>query len=159
VKNQRVDLSPGMFQQIQHLTGRNFTRFMSSKGVLHPSDPHSLDQMSFYDLAGHHFWLNAVRSELRSCLMHYQDCKRKAPSTTSACILVHKHKRGAVGSMLHKWSVVMELPTGQMLHVWKGGKLYLEKTRYAMQVLYNPVGSEQLPSCLPRWSSDYAICW
>jgi hypothetical protein len=38
----------------------------------------------------------------------------------------------------------MELPTGQMLHVWKDGKLHLEKSRYAMQVLYDPVGSEQL---------------
>jgi hypothetical protein len=76
--------------------------------------------------------------------MHYQDCKRRAPSTTSVCILVPKHRHGAVGSMLHKWSVVMELPTGQMLHVWKDGKLHLEKSRYAMQVLYDPVGSEQL---------------
>jgi hypothetical protein len=142
VKNQRVDLSPEMFQQIQQLNGRDFTRFVSSKGVLHSSDPHSLYQMSFYDLAGHHSWLNAVRSELRSCLMHYRDCKRRAPSTTSACILLPKHRHGAVGSMLHKWSVVMELPTGQMLHVWKDGKLHPEKSRYAMQVLYDPVGSE-----------------
>jgi hypothetical protein len=37
----------------------------------------------------------------------------------------------------------MELPTGQMLHFGKGGKLHLEKSRYAMQVLYDPVGSEQ----------------
>jgi hypothetical protein len=144
VKNQRVDLSPKMFQQIQQLTRRDFTRFVSSKGVLHSSDPHSLDQMSFHDLAGHHSRLNAVRSVLRSCMMHYQDCKRRAPSTTSACILVSKHRHGAVGSMLHKWSVVMDLPTGQMLHVWKDGKLYLEKSRYAMQVLYDPVESKQL---------------
>jgi hypothetical protein len=144
VKNQRFDLALKMFQQIPHLTGRDFTKFVSSKGVLHSSDPHSLDQMSFHDLAGHHFWLNAVGSELRSCLMHYRDCKRRASSTTSACILVPKHKHGAAGSMLHKWSVVMELPTGQMLHVWKDGKLHLEKSRYAMQVLYDPVGSEQL---------------
>jgi hypothetical protein len=75
VKNQRVDLSPEMFQQIQQLTGRDFTKFVGSKGVLHSSDPHSLDQMSFQDLTGHHSWLNAVKSELRSCLLHYQDCK------------------------------------------------------------------------------------
>jgi hypothetical protein len=49
--------------------------------------------------------------------MHYQDCKRKAPSTTSACIIVPKHRHGAVGSMLHKWSMVKKFPTGQMLHV------------------------------------------
>jgi hypothetical protein len=145
VKHERVHLCPEMFQQIQQLIGRDFTKLVSSKGVLHSSDPHSLDQMSFYDLIGHHSWLNAVRIELRSCLMHYQDCKRKAPSTTSACILVPKHRRhGAVGSMLHKWSVVMELPTGQMLHVWKDGKLHLEKSRYAMQVLYDSVDSKQL---------------
>jgi hypothetical protein len=135
VKNQRVDLSPKKFQQIQQLTERDFTKFMSSKGVLHSSDPHSLDQMSFHDLADHHSWLNAVRSELRSCLMHFRDCKRRAPSTTSACILVPKHRRGAVGSMLHKWSVVMKLPTAQMLHVWKDGKLHVEKSTYAMQIL------------------------
>jgi hypothetical protein len=76
--------------------------------------------------------------------MHYQDCKRKALSTTSACILVSKHRRGVVGSMLHKWSVVMESPIGQMLHLWKDGKLHLEKLRYAMQVLYDPVGSKKL---------------
>jgi predicted aspartyl protease len=38
----------------------------------------------------------------------------------------------------------MEIPTGQLIHVWKDGKLHLEKSRYAMQVLYDPVRSEQL---------------
>jgi hypothetical protein len=59
------------------ITGRHFMKFVSSKGVLHSFDPHSLDQMSFHNLTGHHSSLNAVRSELRSCLMHYQDCKGK----------------------------------------------------------------------------------
>jgi hypothetical protein len=68
VKNQRVVLSPEMCQQVQQLTGRHFTKFVSSKGVLHSSHFHSLDQMSFHDLSGHHSWLNAV--ELRSCLLH-----------------------------------------------------------------------------------------
>jgi hypothetical protein len=54
VKNQRVDLSPEMFQQVQQLTRKDFTKFVSSKGVLHCSDFHSLDQMSFHDLTGHH---------------------------------------------------------------------------------------------------------
>jgi hypothetical protein len=58
VKNQRVDLSPEMFQQVQQLTGREFTKFVSSKGVLHSSDFHSLDEMSFHDLSGHHSWLS-----------------------------------------------------------------------------------------------------
>jgi hypothetical protein len=31
----------------------------------------------------------------------------------------------------------MELPTGQLIHVWKDGKLHQEKSRYAMQVLYD----------------------
>jgi hypothetical protein len=61
VKNQRVDLSPEMFQQVQQLTARDFTKFVGSKGVLHSLDFHSLDQMSFQDLSGHHSWLNAVR--------------------------------------------------------------------------------------------------
>jgi hypothetical protein len=117
VKNQRVDLSPEMFQQVQQLTGRDFTEFVSSKGVLHSSDFHSLDQMSFRDLSGHHSWLNAVRSELRSCLLHYEDCKRRAPSTTSACILVPRRRHGSVGTLLHRWTVVMEIPTGQLIHV------------------------------------------
>jgi hypothetical protein len=43
VKNQRVDLSPEMFQQVQQLAGRDFTKFVSSKGVLHSSYFHSLD--------------------------------------------------------------------------------------------------------------------
>jgi hypothetical protein len=39
----------------------------------------------------------------------------------------------------------MELPTGQLIHVWKDGKLHLEKSRYAtMQVQCHPVRSEQL---------------
>jgi hypothetical protein len=38
----------------------------------------------------------------------------------------------------------MEIPTGQLIHVWKDGKLHQEKSRYAMQVLYDPVRSEQL---------------
>jgi hypothetical protein len=38
----------------------------------------------------------------------------------------------------------MEIPTGQLIHVWKDGKLHLEKSRYAMQVLYDPVRSKQL---------------
>jgi hypothetical protein len=36
-----------------------------------------------------------------------------------------------------------------MLHVWKDGKLHLEKSRYAMQVLCNSVGSEQLHHVYP----------
>jgi hypothetical protein len=143
-KNQRVDLSPEMFQQVQQLTGRDSTKFVSSEGVLHSSDFLSLDQMSFHDGSGHHSWLNAVRSELKSCLLHYQDYKRRAPSTTSACILVPKRRHGSVGTLLHRWTVVMEIPTGQLIHVWKDGKLHQEKSRYAMQVLYDPVRSEQL---------------
>jgi hypothetical protein len=88
-----------------------------------------------------------MQSEVNCDLVCYiidQDCKRKSPSTTSACILVHKLRRGAVGSMLHRWTVVMELPTGQLIHVWKDGKLHQEKSRYARQVLYDPVQSEQL---------------
>jgi hypothetical protein len=115
VNNQRVDLSPGSFQQDQQLTGRDFTKFVNSKGVLHSSDFHSLDKMSFQDLAGHHSWLNAVRSELRSSLLHYQDCKRRAPSTTSACIQVPRRRHGSVGTMLHRWTVVMEIPTDQLV--------------------------------------------
>jgi hypothetical protein len=38
----------------------------------------------------------------------------------------------------------MEIFTGQLIHVWKDGKLHQEKSRYAMQVLYDPVRSEQL---------------
>jgi uncharacterized protein YjdB len=38
----------------------------------------------------------------------------------------------------------MEIPTGQLIHVWKDEKLHLEKSRHAMQVLYDPVRSEQL---------------
>jgi hypothetical protein len=66
VKNQRVDLSSEMFQQIQQLIGRDFAKFVSSKGVLHSFDPHSLHQIFFHDLTGHHSWLNAARSESRS---------------------------------------------------------------------------------------------
>jgi predicted aspartyl protease len=117
---------------------------VSSKGVLHSSDFHSLDQLSFHDLSGHHSWLNAVRSELKSCLLHYQDFKRRPPSTTSACILVPRRRHGSVVTLLHRWTVVMEIPTGQLIHVWKDGKLQQEKSRYAMQVLYDPVRSEQL---------------
>jgi hypothetical protein len=67
---------------------------VTSKGVLRSSDFHSLDVMSSHNLSGHHSWLNAGRSELRSSLLQYQDCKRRAPSTTSACILVPKDRRG-----------------------------------------------------------------
>ena len=86
VKNERVDLPPEMFQQVQELTGREFTKFVTSKGVHHSSDFHSLDEMSSHNLAGHHSWLNAARGEWKPSLLHYLDYKRKAPSTTLACI-------------------------------------------------------------------------
>jgi hypothetical protein len=38
----------------------------------------------------------------------------------------------------------MEIPTGRLIHVWRNGTLHEEKSRYAMQVLYDPVRSEQL---------------
>jgi hypothetical protein len=132
VKNQRVDLFPEMFQQVQQLTGRDFTKFVSSKGVFRSSDFHSLDEMSSHNLSRHHSWLNAGRSELRSSLLHYQDCKRRASSTTSACILVPRNRRGSVGSIMRRWIVVLEIPTGQLIHVWKDGKLHQEKSRYAI---------------------------
>jgi hypothetical protein len=96
VKYQRVEVSPAMFQQGQQLTGRDFTKFVSSKGVLCSFDFHLLDEKSSHNLPGHYSWLNAGRSGLRFGLLYYQDCKRKAPSTTSACILVPKDRRGSV---------------------------------------------------------------
>jgi hypothetical protein len=64
VGNERVDLPPDMFQQVQQLTERElFTKFVTSRGVLRSSDFHSLDEMSFHDLAGHHSWLNAAKGE------------------------------------------------------------------------------------------------
>jgi hypothetical protein len=38
----------------------------------------------------------------------------------------------------------MEIPTGRLIHVWRNGTLHEEKSRYAMQVLYDPVRSERL---------------
>jgi hypothetical protein len=38
----------------------------------------------------------------------------------------------------------MEIPTIQLIDVWKDGTLHKEKSRYAMQVLYDPVQSKRL---------------
>jgi hypothetical protein len=78
-------------------------------------------------------------------LLHYLDCKGKAPSTTSACILVPKNRHGsAVVSILRRWTLVLEIQAGHMIYVWRDGKLHHEKSRSAMQVLYDPERSEQL---------------
>ena len=144
MKTQRVDLTADMFQTVQDLTGREFTRFVTLEGTKRSSDFHSLADVCSQDLVGHHSWLNVGTGELRSSLLHYVSCKGKAPSTTSACMLVPKRRRGSVGTILRRWTVVMDIPTGHVLHVWKDGCLCQEKVKYAMQILYDPVGSEQL---------------
>jgi hypothetical protein len=70
--------------------------------------------------------------------------KGKDPSTTSSCILVSKHRRGSANTILRRLTVVMQIPNGQLIHVWRGGNLHEEKMKYAMQVSYDPVRSEQL---------------
>ena len=137
VKNKRVDLPPEVFQQVQESTGREFTKFVTLKGVHHSSDFHSLDEMSSHNLAGHHSWLNAARGDWRPSLLHYLDCKRKAPSTTSACILVPKIRHGSTVFLLRGWKVVLEIQPGQMIYVWRDGKLHHEKSRHALQILYH----------------------
>jgi hypothetical protein len=143
-KNEMVDLPPELFHKVQELTRQRFTKFVTSKGVQHFSDFHSLDEMSFHDLAGHHFWMNAARGEWRPCLLHYLARKRKAPSTTSACILVPKIRHSSMVLMLRGWTIVLNIQAGQMVHVWRDGKLHHEKSRHALQVLYDPVRSTEL---------------
>jgi hypothetical protein len=91
-----VDLSPEMLQKVQHLTGREFTKFVTSKGVLRCSDFHSLDEMCSHNMADHDLWMNAGSGELISYLLHYLDCKGNAPSTTSAYRLVRRYRHGSV---------------------------------------------------------------
>jgi hypothetical protein len=133
-----------MFQQVQELTGREFTKFVTSKGVQHASDFHSLDDVSFHNMAGQHSWLNAARGEWRTAVLHYQACKRKDPSTTSACILLPKIRRGSTVRMLQGWKVVLEIQAGQIVHVWRDGKLHQEKSKHALQFLYDPPRSSEL---------------
>ena len=84
MKTQRVGLTADMFQTVQDLTEREFTRFVTLEGTKRSSDFHSLADVCSQDLVGHHCWLNAGTGELRSSLLHYVSCKGKAPSTTSA---------------------------------------------------------------------------
>jgi hypothetical protein len=139
-----VDLSLEMFQQVQQLIGREFTKLVASEGVLRSSDFHSLDEMPFHDLSDHHSWLNAGIAELRSCLLHYQDCKGSGFLYNLGLHIGTEAQTWICEYYITSMDSDIEIPNGQLIHVWQGGNLYKEKTKYAMQVLYDPVQSEQL---------------
>ena len=144
VKSGQVDLTPEMFQEVQSVTGRDFTKFVHSESSTLSSDFNSLHRVCDENLSGVHSWINVQMSQLRSSLLHYHDCKRKDPYATSACVLVPAVQRGMFREMLKHWTVVKDIRAGTPILTVKDGVSTPTVSKYHMQVLYDPVMTEQL---------------
>lgn len=148
VKVGQVDLTPDLFQELQSLTGRDFTKFVQSEGSLISSDFNSLSSVCDQELRGSHSWINVQMSQLRSSLLHYLDCKRRDPYATSACVLVPAKQRGMFRELLRHWTMVKDIPAGTQILTVKDGVSTPTVSKYHMQVLYDPVMTEQLSAAM-----------
>src|SRR3569833_2145262 len=133
-----------MFQEIQSVTGRDFTKFVHSESSTLSSDFNSLHRVCEQNLCGSHSCSNVQMSQLRSSLLHYHDCKRKDPYATSACVLVPAVQRGMFREMLKHWTVVKDIRAGTPILTVKDGVSTPTVSKYHMQVLYDPVMTEQV---------------
>lgn len=102
------------------------------------------------DCAGHHVWLQPMHNKLWPVLTHYNACKSKAASTTSACALVPDWVGGSA------WR--KELKGWRMLHTYEVGTVFgaSAPTNVPLQLWYDP------PACTPPllgWPGVQCPAW
>ena len=150
VKSVLVDLTPELFSELQDVTGKYFTKFVSADGMLLSSDFHSLQGLLDQKLRGNHSWLNLQNSQLKSSLLHYKSEKGKDPYATSACALVPVKMRGMFSELFRGWTVIKEITPGTPIITVQNGVRTPTVAKYHMQVLYDPVMTEELAAAMPN---------
>ena len=113
-----------------------------------------------YDCSGHHVWINPPfkNAFMRAALRHYLMCKRKAPTSTSACIMLPVWAIPSLSSLLQgmqlihcfpKYMPVMTVPSPTL----QGPRfMFNEGLPFDLHVYYDP--PEQKPiSSIPIQSS------
>jgi hypothetical protein len=100
------------------------------------------------DVSGRHCWLNAPFDQLHTFIQHYKSCKRLAPGTTSACIVVpdwHGPFRGLLKGMqllrtYQKGTVLFNAPESD------GVRRDLPGIPWAVHVYYDAPVSSPVPA-------------
>ena len=87
-------LLPERFDEIQHLSGKQFTVHATCESKSHCSDIptccSSLHSFLEADLAGKHVWINAPFDQLTKYVHRYKAQKARHPCSASACIMIPK---------------------------------------------------------------------
>ena len=86
-----------------------------------------------------HTWINCKSNEqLRESVLHFLECRRRAPYTTSACMLL-PNLHALDRSLLKGWKVILDLPKGSSIkNLMANGNLEDSKSNRVVRVLYYP---------------------
>ena len=132
------DLVPTDFELVESLTGRKFSAGVTVAGKSLATDWSSHASFLKSDVSGKHCWINCREVDhLRMHLDHFLECRRKAPTETSACLLL-SHVHAVDRRLLKGWKVVLNLPKGSVIRVGdESGEGFSEQRSVRMmQVLY-----------------------
>ena len=101
-----------------------------------------------------HTWINCKSNEqLRERVLHFLECRRRAPYTTSACMLL-PNLQALDRSLLKGWKVILDLPKGSSIkNLMANGNLEDSKSQRVVRVLYYPPTPKPTVG-LKRKSSD-----
>ena len=105
------------------------------------------------DCQGHHVWLDPAPNRVFHMLTHYKECKDKAPSTTSAVIVVPRWNGGSAWrKQLSGMRLLQEYPAGTPLYfevATQGPGLPRPVLPYPVQLWYDPPLVVPMPVDLP----------
>ena len=159
LKRMRYDTTDRMlhqthFDKLQQMT-RQFTldaccdnRGYNSHCELFCSPNNSFLQ---FDCSHHHVWINPPfqYEEMRNMIRHYQKCKRSAPCTTSACILVPAWATTRLQNLLSSMHIIYTFPayepvmTVPAIPHGSDRLVFHQGLPFALHVFYDPVASKQ----------------
>ena len=94
------------------------------------------------DCGGCHVWLDPPDNKLHQMISHYKECKLKAPTTTSACIVVPRWVGGSAWRrLLRGMRLLHEYPANTPLYVKldeNGEQITKPGYNYPIQIWYDP---------------------
>ena len=91
------------------------------------------------DCRGHHIWADPPPNKIFHVLSHINEERARAPTTTSACILVPRWIGGSAWRKgLKGWRLLHEYPARAMLYIGREDKVPVEGVPHSKQLWYCP---------------------
>lgn len=137
------------FAYLQAKIGHEFTLDAccnaSGKNALCPKFCSSASSFLAEHVAGEHVWLCPPPQQTAAFVQHYLDCKKDAPASTSACIVLPKWQAQKLSDMLQDMQLIHEYAKGTVLFAYPAGTSRGHKrlpgTQWPVQVYYDaPAG-------------------